>query len=191
VVLTREPGGTTLGDDVRQILLRPDYEMAPETELFLLQASRRELCRLVIRPALERGEIVLVDRFGDSSVAYQGYGRGLGPDRVREVVSMATNGLVPDMTLLLDVDTETGLRRARGLKKRERLGQDHDRMEGESVEFFRRVRQGYLRMAEEEERFRVISVTESPEKTFIDVKRTLRSVLAAGIQDQEGKEESR
>jgi dTMP kinase len=171
VVLTREPGGTAVGDQIRDVLLRPDNALQPQTELFLLLASRRELCETVIRPALGRGEVVIADRFGDSSVAYQGYGRGLGPDVVRQLVNMATGGLRPDVTILLDVDPELGLRRCLSVKKSEKKGRRRDRMERESFEFFAKVRAGYLEMAEREpDRFRVVSVTGNEEATFTQVK---------------------
>jgi dTMP kinase len=177
VLLTREPGGTPVGDQVRQVLLRPGNEMDAWTELFLLQASRRELCRTVIRPALEKGMIVLVDRFGDSSVAYQGYGRGLDIEAVRGIIEKATGGLLPDATLLFDIDPETGLERSSGLEKSEREGSALDRVESESIDFFRKVRRGYLEMASREPgRFCLIPVTGGIEETFLTVVRAVSSL---------------
>lgn len=178
VVFTREPGGTPVGDQVRDILLRPDNTLAPETELFLLLASRRELCGNVIRPALAKGEIVIADRFGDSSIAYQGYGRGLGADPVRTLVEIATGGLRPDRTIFLDIDPAAGLERCLKVKKREKRGGDRDRMECESLEFFAKVRAGYQEMAEEEpDRFRVIEVTGGVEETFREVRAAVEDLV--------------
>ncbi len=178
VLLTREPGGTSVGDQVRQVLLRPENEMEPETELFLLQASRRELCVKVIRPSLAEGRVVLVDRFADSSLAYQGYGRGLDLESCRRIIRFATGEIRPDLTILFDVDPELGLSRCKGLRKAEREGSCHDRMETESLDFFRRVREGFLKMASAEpERFCVIRVTGGIEETFELVKKVVRPNL--------------
>lgn len=178
VLLTREPGGTPVGDQIRDILLRPDNTLRPETELFLLLASRRELCETVIRPALGRGETVIADRFGDSSVAYQGYGRGLGADLVRRLVELATRGLRPDVTILLDVDPREGLERVLRVKKSEKRGGNRDRMENESLAFFERVRTGYLEMAAREpDRFQVIKVTADEDATFRKVKTAIGKLL--------------
>jgi len=178
VILTREPGGTAVGDQIRDILLRPDNRLRPETELFLLLASRRELCEGVIRPALGRGDTVIADRFGDSSVAYQGYGRGLGADTVRRLVDIATGGLRPDCTILLDVDPAAGLERCLQVRKTEKRGGSRDRMEKESLAFFERVRAGYLEMAgREPDRFHVVKVTEEAEATFRKVKDLIEELL--------------
>jgi dTMP kinase len=181
VTLTREPGGTPVGDQVRQVLLRPGNEMEPETELLLLQASRRELCVKVISPALAEGRIVLVDRFADSSMAYQGYGRGLDLERCRRIIRFATGEVWPDLTILFDIDPELGLSRCKGIGKAEREGSSHDRMETESLDFFRRVREGYLKIASgEPDRFCVIPVTGGVEETFIHVREVLESRLPQG-----------
>jgi dTMP kinase len=178
VLLTREPGGTPPGDQIRDVLLRPDFTLEPETELFLLLASRRELCHGVIRPALARGEIVIADRFGDSSVAYQGAGRGLGMDTVRQLVEVATGGLRPDLTIFLDIDPELGLERCLAVKKSEKRGGDRDRMENESVEFFRKVRDGYLELARNEpDRFRVIEVKGDEQDIFREVQAAVEGLL--------------
>jgi dTMP kinase len=181
VLLTREPGGTPVGDQVRQVLLRPGNEMEPETELLLLQASRREICVKVIAPALAKGTIVLADRFADSSMAYQGYGRGLDLERCRRIIRFATGEVWPDLTLLFDIDPELGLSRCKGIKKTEREGSCHDRMETESLDFFRKVREGYLEMASEEPgRFHVIPVTGGVKETFAYVKEVLEPSFTQG-----------
>lgn len=143
-LLTREPGGTEIGRAIRSVLLdRRHRDMAPVTESLLYFADRAQHVAEVIRPALAAGRTVVCDRYVDSSVAYQGYGRGIPIAAVRAVADLATGGLRPDLTVFLDVPIETGLRRVaeRG---------DHDRMESEVREFFERVRAGYaLLMAED------------------------------------------
>lgn len=147
VVVTREPGGTPLGDAVRDLVLHqrgaPVY---PLTELFLMNTSRAQLVAEVVRPALERGAVVLCDRYTHSSVAYQGYGRGLPLDLVQSVCDAATGGLHPDLVLLIDISYETSRTRIAS------RGHEHDRMEIEEEAFHRRVRSGYLQMAQRDER---------------------------------------
>lgn len=145
VVETKEPGGTRIGEQIRRILLeRRERGMSGSTELFLYLASRAQHVEEVIKPALEAGEIVLCDRFIDSSVAYQGYGRSLPLDLIEQLNRFATQGISPHLTLLLDLDPEVGL--ARIVKEK---GRGLDRLEGEAIAFHRRVREGYLRLAEE------------------------------------------
>jgi dTMP kinase len=164
-VLTREPGGTALGDALRELLLRPEQEgLDGMTELFLLEAARRAHVREVIAPACERGLVVISDRYADSSVAYQGVGRGLGVELVERLNAMATGGVEPGLTLLLDLPVAVGLarvsRRARG----------EDRMEREALVFHERVRQGYLDLARRRgDRYAVIGAEGSVERTFAQV----------------------
>jgi dTMP kinase len=140
VFTTREPGGTPIGDRVRSILLDLQHtEMHRRTEILLLQASRAQLVEQVIRPHLQEGQVVLCDRFADSSLAYQGYGYGIDPEQLRPLVEFATCGLKPDLTLLLDVDVEEGLRR----KAR---GSEWNRLDAYTVDFYQRVRQGYFEL---------------------------------------------
>ena len=114
VVLTREPGGTAIGDQIRRVLLDPaNQEMLLEAEILLFSASRAQLVGQVVRPALERGAIVICDRFADSTMAYQGYGRGLDLESLHRITQFATGGLMPDLTVYLDLDVEEGLRRKR------------------------------------------------------------------------------
>lgn len=142
VVAVREPGGTVVGDEIRRILLDPESDIVPRSEALLFMASRAQLVEREIRPALEQGAIVLVDRFFLSTYAYQGAGRGLPEDDLRQANAMATSGLVPDLTLLLAIPVEAGLARAR------ERGQ-HDRMERAELEFHERVARAFERFATE------------------------------------------
>lgn len=136
VRLFREPGGTAIGEKVRSILLDPAHgDMSPLTELFLYLAARSQITAECILPALRRGETVIMDRYIDSTAAYQGYARGLGLDRIRELNFTATGGLVPDITFLVDCDVSLALSRLSG---------DRDRLEAEGEDFFRLVREGFL-----------------------------------------------
>ncbi len=149
-VLTREPGGTPVGDALREIFLRRDLRPGGMAELLLINASRSELVREVIRPALARGSAVLCDRYVHSSLAYQGYGRGVPLDLVRTVCNDATGGLMPDLTLYVDISTELSVQRVH-----ERAA-GHDRMELQDAAFFERVRTGYLELARGDSRIVVL-----------------------------------
>ena len=149
VFMTREPGEGELGAAVRQALLHGGA-LEPLTELFLFLADRAEHVAKAIRPALARGEVVLCDRFSDSTVVYQGYARGLNVDQVRELNTLATGGLKPDLTLLLDVDASVGTTRAGG----------KDRLDKEPLEFHEKVRAGFLTEAKREEgRWRIVDAS--------------------------------
>jgi dTMP kinase len=138
VVVTREPGGTPAGERMRAVLLDPEVELHPRAEALLFAAARAELVETVIRPALERGAVVLCDRYLDSSLAYQGGARGLGRVPVEEVNRFATGGLLPDLVVLLDLDPASGLRRRSG---------ELDRIEAQDLAFHRRVRQAFRDLA--------------------------------------------
>jgi len=139
VVLTHEPGGTALGNELRKTLKRKrDSSISPQAELFLLAASRAQLVAELIRPALEEGKVVICDRFTHSTMVYQGYGRGLDFTAIKMVNNMATGNLNPDLVILLDISPEQGLARKQSLK---------DRFELEDLSFHRRVREGYFKMA--------------------------------------------
>jgi len=139
VVLTHEPGGTVLGNELRKTLKRRrDSSISPQAELFLLAASRAQLVTELIRPALKEGKVVLCDRFTHSTMVYQGYGRGLDFTAIQMVNNMATRYLNPDLIILLDISPEQGLARKQSLK---------DRFELEDLSFHRRVREGYVKMA--------------------------------------------
>lgn len=162
VLLTREPGGTALGEDVRKILKFADYgdTLTQEAEALLFSAARAQLVREVIVPALERGVYVISDRFTDSSVAYQGAGRGLGEAAVSAVNRFATGGLEPDLTVLLDLEPSVGFARVRS--RAGENGDKQDRMETMELAFYERVRAAYLKLAEKfPQRFFVVEANDS------------------------------
>jgi dTMP kinase len=141
---TREPGGTSISEQIRGILHdMKNAEMHPRTETLLYQAARAQIVEEVIKPRLADGEIVISDRYYDSTIAYQGYGHRQNLEEIRALVKYATGGLTPDLTVLLDVDVEEGLRR----KKK---GNEWNRLDAYTVEFHQRVRAGYLEMAQRE-----------------------------------------
>lgn len=155
-LLTREPGSKGLGTKLREILLNYDGEVSPVCESFLFLADRAQHVDCIIKPALEEGVIVLCDRHTDSTVAYQGYGRGLDLEQIYQLNKIATSGLKPDLTVVLDVDVETS---------QKRVGSEKDRMESAGIEFFERVRQGFLEIAKQEpDRVKVVDSTQSIEK---------------------------
>ncbi len=155
-LVTREPGGTRTGDAVRELLLGSDHEMTPLVEAFLMNASRAQLVAQRIQPALAAGRVVLSDRYADSSIAYQGYGRGLDIPMLRLLCLAATTGLEPNVTLLLDLSFEDS--RARRADR-----SAADRFEREDAEFFERVRHGYLEMAKSGRRWHVLDATQAPD----------------------------
>jgi dTMP kinase len=141
---TREPGGTSIGEQIRDVLHSlKNTEMHPRTETLLYQAARAQFVEQVVRPRLVTGEIVLSDRYADSTLAYQGYGHQQDLEQVRTLIKYATGGLVPDLTVLLDVDVEVGL-------KRKQKADEWNRMDAYTVEFHQRVRNGYLEMVKQE-----------------------------------------
>ena len=155
-LLTREPGSKGLGIKLREILLNYDGEVSPRAESFLFLADRAQHVDCIIKPALKNGVIVLCDRHTDSTVAYQGYGRGLDLEQIHNLNSIATNGLKPDLTIVLDVDVETS---------QKRVGAEKDRMESAGIEFFERVRKGFLEIAKQEpERVKVVDSTQTIEE---------------------------
>lgn len=169
-VVTREPGGTPVGEAVRSVVLtRTDLEMPAESELFLYLASRAAFVRDVVRPALEAGRTVLADRFDLSTLAYQGYGRGLDLDDVRRAIALATGGLRPDLYVYLDMPVNEGVDRQK------RGGMEPDRIEREGISFLQRVRDGYLELVRTEPGVRAVSASGSPEQ----VHGRLRELLVA------------
>ena len=170
-VLTHEPGVTSLGRKVAHWLKwGRDMGLSPMTELLLFNASRSQLVTEVIRPNLESGRVVICDRYADSTTAYQSYGRGLDSATVRVVNNAATQGLTPDLTVLLDVNIESGFERKRGQKQ--------DRFEREDIAFHRRVRGGYLELAAEEpERWLVIDATQTKEVVAEIIWQKVRQLL--------------
>ncbi len=169
-LITREPGGTQIGEKIRGILLdRENEEMLPVTEALLYAASRAQHVGEVIRPALEEGKIVISDRFLDSSMAYQGYGRALG-SIVEDINAPAVDGLLPDLTVLLVVDPED--------MRRRRHSSEEDRIEAEGTAFQKRVREGFLAIAEkEEERFLVLDGRMPVESIAAEIKQAVRGLI--------------
>lgn len=157
VQVIREPGGTEISEKIREILLdKRNNKMYMETELLLFSASRAQLVREKIIPFLEKGQIVISDRFHDSSTAYQGFGRGLPIDSVLSVHKLAIGNTIPDLTFIIDIPVEVAVKR-----KAEKTHQELDRIEVSSNDFFAKVRNGYLTLAEKEKRFKVIDGTQS------------------------------
>lgn len=155
-LLTREPGSKGLGVKLREILLNYDGEVSSRCESFLFLADRAQHVDCIIKPALKKGMIVLCDRHTDSTVAYQGYGRGLDLEEIKSLNKLATGGLKPDLTIVFDVDVETS---------QSRVGAEKDRMESAGREFFERVRQGFLEIAKSEpKRVKVIDSTQTIEE---------------------------
>lgn len=166
VLATREPGGTAIGEQIRQVLHSLDNkEMHPRAEILLYCASRAQLVHQVIRPHLDKGGVVLCDRYADSTLAYQGYGRGLNLYVLRIILGFATGGLKPDLTIYLDIDCEEGLRRRRT------GGGEWNRMDEQTLEFHRRVRQGYLALTQmEPHRWVVIDGARSVDLVAADIR---------------------
>lgn len=164
VVQTREPGGTPAGEAIRHVVLSPEFTgLDVRAEALLFAAARGEHADKVIRPALDRGDVVICDRYLDSSVAYQGFARGLGPKRIRDLSLWATQELVPDLTIVLDIDPVEGLGRF----------QERDRLESEPMEYHQQVRAAFLTMAEEQ-----------PDRYLVLNARDDREALASAILEQ-------
>jgi dTMP kinase len=178
-VQTRDPGGTAIGNQVRDLLLNSEnVRMSPLAELLLYEASRAQLVQEVARPALAAGRTVLCDRFTDSTVAYQGYGRGLDLDLIERLNAVAAEGLRPDLTFLLDLDPVVGLARASGRLTQPR--QRRDRLEDEVLEFHQRVRAGYRALAAREpERVVVLDATQGILEIEARIRRYVETRLAA------------
>ncbi len=173
VVTTREPGGTPLGDELREIVLHSRGHITAKSEALIYAADRAHHIATKVRPAIDRGEIVVQDRYIDSSVAYQGVGRDLGADEVRHVSMWATDGLLPDLTVLLDL--EAGLGRERLDTSRTRF----DRLEAEEQDFHARVRAAYLELAAAEpERFLVLDATEARDELAAAIRSRVASLLS-------------
>ncbi len=173
VLVAREPGGTAVGEQIRHILQysRESAAMTPETELLLFCASRAQLVREIICPALNDGRMVICDRFFDSTTVYQGVGRKLDPQAVAAINSFAVGACVPDLTLVIDLDPRLGLERTRGRVL-------FDRMENQSLEFYDRVRQGYLDLARREpQRVKVVDGSQSIEAIEQQIWSLVKGVL--------------
>ena len=177
VLVTREPGGTSIGDQIRAVLhdVR-NTEMTYQTEFLLYSASRAQLVAQVIMPHLQRNGVVVSDRFADSSMAYQGHGRGLDLDSVRTITGFATDGLVPDLTVYLDLPVEVGL--ARKLHAHTDQTGEWNRLDREKVDFHQRVRAGYLEMAQQQPgRWLLVDATQGIEETQKLIRERLAALL--------------
>lgn len=174
VLLTREPGGTTIGNAIRAILLNQTHvEMAPRAEALLFNAARAQLVDEVVRPALAAGKIVLSDRYTDSTLAYQGYGRNQDLRDLRTLSEFATAHLTPNLTLFLDIDPVEGLRRKRACD-----GAEWNRMEAQTVAFHQAVRQGYLQLARQEPaRWRIVNATQDVATIQGEIQRQVANLL--------------
>ena len=173
VQLTREPGGTDIGEGIRQVLLDMAHEkMHARTETLLFNAARAQLIEQEIRPALSGGKVVLCDRFADSTVAYQGYGREQNIEELKRLISFATGGLSPDLTLYLDLPPEEGIRR--------KLADYQNRLDVQGLSFYRRVEAGYRELiAQEPQRWVVINAGRSLEEVHQEVVRAVQDKLTA------------
>jgi dTMP kinase len=176
ILTTREPGGTAISDQVRSILTRMENTaMNPRTEILLFCAARAQLVDEVIRPHLAQGQVVLSDRYADSTLAYQGYGHGFDREFLRRLLDFATGGLWPDLTVLLDLDSENGLQRKRA------AGGEWNRLDDYELSFHQRVRHGYHEMVQKEpERWQVIDASQG----FDAVQSALRELLLNRLQQR-------
>jgi len=173
---TREPGGTTISEQIRDILHDlKNAEMHPRTETLLYQAARAQIVEQVIKPRLKAGEIVISDRYYDSTIAYQGYGHQQDLEQVRALVKYATGGLTPDLTILLDLDIEVGL------KRKIQNEAEWNRMDAYTVEFHQRVRRGYLEMVKQEPKRWVVV---NSEQKWDDVQADLKKLIIKGLTKQ-------
>lgn len=169
VVWTREPGAQGLGKKIRELLLHYDGEVAPMCEIFLFLADRAQHIEHFIKPAVESGKIVICDRHTDSTIAYQGYGRGIDVEQLKFLNSLATGSLKPDLTFVFDVSTDVA---------QLRVGTEKDRMESAGIEFHKKVRQGYLQIANQEpSRVKVVNSNNGIDEVFADTKKLLDEFL--------------
>jgi len=170
----REPGDTFIGEQIRQVLMdHQNKNMHPRTETLLFCAARAQLVQEVLKPHLERGDIVLLDRYADSTMAYQGYGHQFDLDLIRSLLHFATGGLRPDLTFLLDVDPQTGLER------RQKGGGEWNRMDAYVLQYHQRVRQGYLEMAQADpQRWKIVDASRQPDVVQSDLREILLSYLS-------------
>ena len=172
VLLVREPGGTVIGEKIREILLsKKNDNMSPLTELLLFEAARAQITSEVIIPSVEKGITVLCDRFYDSTYAYQGYARGTGGETVGLLNNIATGSFAPDITFVLDLTVEQALARRQG------RGEAEDRMEAMGIEFQRKVRDGYLELARKEERVRLIDASRTADLIHEDILRIIKEKI--------------
>ena len=184
VVVTREPGGTPLGERLRAALLDTDEQVDPLAELLLYAADRAQHVRQLVRPALDTGHVVLSDRYADATFAYQGAGRGFPPALIHEVIALATGGLMPDLTLIFDLPVAQSRDRDR---RRTDDGDANDRLDAETDEFRARVRAAYLQIADDDaDRVRVIDASRSIEETHARVLELVLPLIESRMQKAEG-----
>lgn len=177
VVMTREPGGTKISEAIRNILLNPENLLTDRTEALLYAAARAQHVEELIIPALEEGKVVLCDRFIDSTLAYQGYGRGISLDLLRTVNRLAVESLEVDLTIILDLNPDVGLRRIRE-KRLTSSGGVEDRIEREQIDFHERVRRGFLELAlQNPKRYKVVSALDDEDTVFSKVMNRIVEVL--------------
>ncbi len=171
ILITKEPGGTPAGDAIRSTLLNPDFEINPLSEFLLYSASRAQLVQDVLIPALAEEKSVLCDRYFASSLAYQGYGRGLNLDFLKDISEKATQGLVPDITLLLDIEPERGLQRvaSRGAK---------DRLEQADMDFHHRMRNGFLELSKDMPNWHIVNADQAVETLEDEIWRIIADWIA-------------
>jgi len=180
VLTTREPGGTEIGDQVRKVIMDlANKGMNPRTEILLFQASRVQIVEQVIRPALEAGKVVICDRYADSTLAYQGFGHKTDLDFLKQLLHFVTGGLRPDLTLLLDLEVEEGLRR------RQKSGGEWNRLDDYDVEFHQRVRAGYHQLVKREpDRWEVIDARQTKEVIQSDIRRIVTQRLSTPVSER-------
>ena len=180
VVTTREPGGTEIGNQVREVLMRMENTaMQPRTEILLFLAARAQLVEERIRPELAQGSVVLCDRYADSTLAYQGYGHGMDLALLRQFLNFATGNLWPDLTLLLDIESEEGLRR------RKRSGGEWNRLDDYALAFHKRVRAGYLALASlEPQRWVVVDASQPFDQVQSQIRQVVMQRLASRLESK-------
>ena len=176
VFATREPGGTNIGEQIRNVIHDlKNTEMHPRTETLLYQAARAQIVGQIIRPKLAEGTIVISDRYYDSTIAYQGYGHQQNLDEVRSLVKYATGGLTPDLTILLDIDVEAGL------KRKTQNASEWNRLDAYDIDFHRRVRTGYLEMVKQEpKRWVVVDASRSWDEVQKELRKIIQEHLGGG-----------
>lgn len=177
VLTTREPGGTFIGDQIREVIMRMDNKsMNPRTEILLFCAARAQIVAEIIRPQLDKGVVVISDRYADSTLAYQGYGHGIDLTVLRQILSFATGGLTADLTLLMDVDVE------KGLARRQSGGGEWNRLDDYELAFHQRVRNGYFALARAEpQRWTLIDADQSPQQVQEDLQQAVLARLKSGV----------
>lgn len=180
VVKTREPGGSRLSDQIRQWLLNRDADLpiGYKAELLLFLSARAQHLEELIKPALAQGKAVICDRFNDSTIVYQGLGRGLGLEYVKQLCDIVSENIVPNVTLFLDVEPQVGLMRTRNASKENARQGEVDRIEAERLDFHERVRQGFLTLAKREpERIHVLNANQSEDAVFRQAKQLIEEVV--------------